>query len=608
MQRGAPVISTAKVDETFNAWWSIYGRTPDTVERALAKTRAQIAGPMPPGYVPPPWRTSAPSAAPEGAPGGAVDLTGLTQGEAVNKVGIINHLGDTEVRLRGAASTGSAILRTLPFNTLLQVLRARDDGWSFVSTRDGQLGYVASSYVYTHLPEPTSRLHLVESGLEGTAIAIAEQYYWQESYDWGRDLRFYVNVLAYANKKQVRGATDWSDVQFQADNLIWVPGRAYADSLVGVVDSGSISYAVVSAIERAFLRFAQFLEDVADAISRSFDYMGPAIARHVEAALVDTLKSLALLAVGAIAILAVSTAVGAAIGALGGGVGAAPGAAAGFQVGLALIDWLGLGMLVAWIAQSIEQVGSAFARFIATVWSADGDAAVVDRAAYEFADAIGTLLEVLLQAVLMYVSAKGIGALVEATAGTPFGRTLAEKPFMRWMEENRVKYRSKWEGPLKPPEVVLRRLYRGVEIVQRTPKGKLKSLGEFDGIDMNRKTFIENKSARGLQQTNRANPTTTPADWAQKQIVDKTNVRIQNLSTATGTRTTPLGSTQIPSLADIQGFRALQFRIDADTPALRSAVTAAISTLAAQHPGWTFKATFGQNLLLPPVPGVSDDN
>jgi len=125
---------------------------------------------------------------------------------------------------------------------------------------------------------------------------------------------------------------------------------------------------------------------------------------------------------------------------------------------------------------------------------------------------------------------------------------------------------------------------------------------------MNRRTFIENKSARGLQQTNRASPTTTPADWAQKQIVDKINVRIQNLSTATGTRTTPLGSTEIPSLADIQGFRALQFRIDADTPALRSAVTAAISTLAAQHPGWTFKATFGQNLLLPPVPGVSDDN
>lgn len=311
---------------------------------------------------------------------------------------------------------------------------------------------------------------------------------------------------------------------------------------------------------------------------------------------------------GAIAILAVSTAVGAAIGALGGGVAAAPGAAAGFQVGLAILDWLGLAMLVGWIATALHSVGSAFAKFIATVWSADGDDATIDRAAREFADAIGTLLEVILQAVLMFAASKGIGALVKATAGTPFGRTLAEKPFVSWIEANKLKYRSEWKGPLKPPEVVIRRLYRDVEIVERTRNGKFNPIGEIDGVDMDRKMFIENKSAHKLLRATRGNPNDTPANWAQKHLITDTNKRIRNLTAAAATRPTSKGSTEVPSIEDIRGFRKLQFRIDADTPAIRSATVAAIAALTAQHPGWTFTAKFGQNLLLPLVPGVNDDD
>lgn len=57
-------LSQALVDVTFNAWWTTYGRRPDTVQRALHKTIDQINGeavrrpngPFPPSYQPPPWR------------------------------------------------------------------------------------------------------------------------------------------------------------------------------------------------------------------------------------------------------------------------------------------------------------------------------------------------------------------------------------------------------------------------------------------------------------------------------------------------------------------------------------------------------------------------
>lgn len=56
----AASLSTATVDVTFNAWWKHYGGTPETIQKALEKTKQQIGPPMPPGYVPPPLRSKAP--------------------------------------------------------------------------------------------------------------------------------------------------------------------------------------------------------------------------------------------------------------------------------------------------------------------------------------------------------------------------------------------------------------------------------------------------------------------------------------------------------------------------------------------------------------------
>lgn len=52
-------LDTAAVDVTFNAWWVVYGRRPSSVHLALQETKDQIQGPMPPNYVPPPWRKNA---------------------------------------------------------------------------------------------------------------------------------------------------------------------------------------------------------------------------------------------------------------------------------------------------------------------------------------------------------------------------------------------------------------------------------------------------------------------------------------------------------------------------------------------------------------------
>jgi hypothetical protein len=67
------------------------------------------------------------------------------------------------------------------------------------------------------------------------------------------------------------------------------------------------------------------------------------VARHVEASVVAILESLLWPAVGTVAQLAITTVLGAAIGALAGGVGAAPGAAGGLEVGMTLLEWIGLG-------------------------------------------------------------------------------------------------------------------------------------------------------------------------------------------------------------------------------------------------------------------------
>jgi hypothetical protein len=529
-------------------------------------------------------------------------------GEPVGRVGLINRDREPEVRLRSSPDTNADnILRTLPFSTTVQVIKRFPGDWFFVSTTTGDLGYVASMYVSIDLPEPNARLHRVASGVSGTAIAIAERYYGQYSDDWGQDLRFYVNVLAWANHISVPNTTGgWEQVHFQADSLIWIPSYRFARSLRGVVNSGSLSYNVADALGVATVieRVSELWDDFRTALSLSTNYMGEAIARHVEKALYEALVSLAVMLVAAIAIVAISTAIGAALGfVFGGGVGAAPGAAAGFEVGMIILEWLGLAMLLVWIGQAIAETAAAFGRFLGTVWSARGDERILDRAAREFAEGIGILIGNLLQAIVMYAMSKGLTSALGIFRNSKVGRSVGETRAGEWLSE-RLRSVQAGEAPIPGPRQVLN-YFRGVEIVDATNN----PIGEFDGVDLRTGRLVENKAAGGLERINprTGRPQQTPAAWARRQIFEKTSTRIQNLARAAATRPTATGSGSVPTLAEIQGIRRLHFMIDGDAPALRAAVFAEIANLSAQFPDWTFTAEFGVSISVPPVPDFGEE-
>ena len=132
--------------------------------------------------------------------------------------------------------------------------------------------------------------------------------------------------------------------------------------------------------------------------------------------------------------------------------------------------------------------------------------------------------------------------------------------------------------------------FRGVEIVDVHGN----PLGEFDEITA--VAFIEEKSAMGYRQPHprTGRPLQTAAQWAEKQIFQKTAVRIQNLQRAVATRPTAGGSASVPSLSTILGIRRLQFQISAATPEIQNAVQAQLARLRARFPTWEFSVVFGE--------------
>ena len=140
-------------------------------------------------------------------------------------------------------------------------------------------------------------------------------------------------------------------------------------------------------------------------------------------------------------------------------------------------------------------------------------------------------------------------------------------------------------GPIVPDPP-----YIGVEFVDSNGG----PLGEFDRIEG--KNFIEEKDGTGLNKINpkTGKPNQTPEDWAEGQIFDKTVTRIDNLPKAVSTRTTPKGSPTVPSLAEIQGIRSLEFEIKSTDRGLQSAVELQIQRLQARYPNWTFTVKHGK--------------
>lgn len=134
--------------------------------------------------------------------------------------------------------------------------------------------------------------------------------------------------------------------------------------------------------------------------------------------------------------------------------------------------------------------------------------------------------------------------------------------------------------------------YRGVELHD----AKNGALGEFDGVDLEKGIFYEAKSAQGLDRIHpkTGKPQQTPQQFTDKQLYQKTKVRINNLmQKAVGTRTTPDGTAEIPTLEQIKGIRHFEFQLDGDSPALRTAAENSLNKLRQEFPDYTFNIRFG---------------
>jgi hypothetical protein len=187
------------------------------------------------------------------------------------------------------------------------------------------------------------------------------------------------------------------------------------------------------------------------------------------------------MAAGAVVLLALATLIGAAIGfVLGAGAGAAPGAAIGFEVGLALIEWIGLGFLIQWIAHSVQRIGSAFATFFTSVWSAHGDHQKLELAALELAEAIGICAGVAIEALVMWAAAKGVDAALGALQGTALARAFGES-LGPWLRERVGNFKEgKTEVPLPRGKKVKVPGPREALVLMRAPK-LAKELGIPEG-------------------------------------------------------------------------------------------------------------------------------
>ena len=141
---------------------------------------------------------------------------------------------------------------------------------------------------------------------------------------------------------------------------------------------------------------------------------------------------------------------------------------------------------------------------------------------------------------------------------------------------------------------------RGVEMTDREKS----PTGEFDEIRAG--VIREKKNAEGIGRINPKTGQPFPGNdaktWAEKHIFTKTKVRINNIKQAIGTRPSErmtedsvqaAGSRVYPSIKELQGLRKIEFKLDADTPALRLEVNAQIQRLKVEFPDWTFTASFG---------------
>jgi hypothetical protein len=235
----------------------------------------------------------------------------------------------------------------------------------------------------------------------------------------------------------------------------------------------------ISRLNQSFTEIADFGEGVVDGIIETgkraknvveayflarYKYIGSAIldetGRGLQELLEGLIPGLLMMLIVIAATTALGAAIGATIGALFGGVGAAPGAfigaEAGLNFGIWILNWIGIGFLVIYVAKNLGQVLTLLTTGVERAWYAGTGPRPknddIHQAARELARAVAVLIRLILEGIVMYLLAKGAARVAEQLPGlvNSLKESKLGKGFAEWVERN---HKSLLEDPRINPQL-----------------------------------------------------------------------------------------------------------------------------------------------------------
>jgi hypothetical protein len=250
------------------------------------------------------------------------------------------------------------------------------------------------------------------------------------------------------------------------------------------------------------------LDALQEAAERAIRYVPAAIEAETGQAIQEFIGAILDALIMSAVIVGASSALGATLGGVVGfffgGAGALPGAAfgaeAGFDLGMYLLEALGLAVLVEHVAGKLGDIASLVGPNLKLAWEAAGKpslqrAILIDSAAHGLARAIAVLFRLILEGIVLFLLAKGTAKLGELT-----GKLKASKlgqGFGEWVERN-------WQKLVDDPRFNPR-------LKARTPAaGARDGTGKVAEVSSSRREAAQKPLRDGLRLHNR--------EWADVAI------------------------------------------------------------------------------------------
>jgi hypothetical protein len=343
--------------------------------------------------------------------GAGAEITAPTGG--VNLPGFIDTSDGANLRAGPAVAGGKTVIDApLPPATRVFVSGTHPSApawWYVTAFLPDKIvrGYVQQFRVNTDLPEPLAKLHAVKSG--DTVEKLAVQEYASSVRD-GHDLRYYENVLLFANKQRGRVGITGSyqdpgllggganNIQLVAGHRIWLVSPAYAHAVEGVVPDGSLTNGAYAKVQR----FVQHVVDIIKSVTQSPQYFGEVAGEYAQA-IRDHLPEI----IGIVAGFIAAEAASAFLAATPTGVGQI----AAVLIQLALSAFGAVGLVEAGI-EALKHAG----QWLTLAWTAKGKDEQLGAASREFL----RMLVSIAMAALAYTGVKGnLGQAVKIAQAMP---------------------------------------------------------------------------------------------------------------------------------------------------------------------------------------------